>query len=199
MTAPWLCDNKEGFSKSLITFNPTCIRAQVCGLYKLRLSTMLFVLGSTFRHADPCQGCESVIPLMEILISECLLICSLLYLKSKLNSTSSRVFSVPGKLMNSVYLKVNKMFAPSAVGPRQLNRSVVGPRTSIILIKIKKLIARFKLAIQEVPAGYANEASQIIEEARIAGVYPELPPLTARDPRIEAGLKQPAAIKLAVR
>ena len=38
---------------------------------------------------------------------------------------------------------------------------------------------RFKLAIQEVPAGYANEASQIIEEARIAGVYPELPPLTA--------------------
>ena len=35
------------------------------------------------------------------------------------------------------------------------------------------------MAIQEVPAGYANEASQIIEEARIAGVYPELPPLTA--------------------
>ena len=38
--------------------------------------------------------------------------------------------------------------------------------------------ARFKLAIQEVPAGYANEAQQIIEEAREAGVYPELPPLT---------------------
>ena len=37
---------------------------------------------------------------------------------------------------------------------------------------------RFKIAIQEVPAGYANEAQQIIEEAREAGVYPELPPLT---------------------
>ena len=43
------------------------------------------------------------------------------------------------------------------------------------------------MAIQEVPAGYANEASQIIEEARIAGVYPELPPLTARDPRTKTG------------
>ena len=43
------------------------------------------------------------------------------------------------------------------------------------------------MAIQEVPAGYANEASQIIEEARIAGVYPELPPLTARDPRLKTG------------
>ena len=58
------------------------------------------------------------------------------------------------------------------------------------MIKIKSSIARFKLAIQEVPAGYANEASQIIEEARIAGVYPELPPLTARDPRTKTGRPQ---------
>ena len=43
------------------------------------------------------------------------------------------------------------------------------------------------MAIQEVPAGYANEASQIIEEARIAGVYPELPPLTVRDPQTKTG------------
>ena len=90
------------------------------------------------------------------------------------------------------------MLDPSAVRPRQLNRSAVGPRTSIILIKIKTVIARFKLAIQEVPAGYANEASQIIEEARIAGVYPELPPLTARDPRKPVGLNQPVDFKLTV-
>ena len=70
------------------------------------------------------------------------------------------------------------MLAPSAVRPIQLAILLNRPA---ILIKIKPLIARFKLAIQEVPAGYANEASQIIEEARIAGVYPELPPLTARD------------------
>ena len=95
------------------------------------------------------------------------------------------------------------MLAPSAVRSRQLNRSALGPTPrpgddvrdrlqtvlSIILIKIKTSIARFKLAIQEVPAGYANEASQIIEEARIAGVYPELPPLTVRDPRTKTNFE----------
>ena len=32
--------------------------------------------------------------------------------------------------------------------------------------------ARFKINIQEVPAEYANQAGQIIEEARVAGSYP---------------------------
>ena len=50
--------------------------------------------------------------------------------------------------------------------------------------------ARFKLNIQEVPAEYANQAGQIIEEARISGSYPVLPALDGYledAPKLEAG------------
>ena len=95
------------------------------------------------------------------------------------------MFTTDGALESNDFVKIDQCGQISAPWLCDNKRAPVDIFFAVSEIKIHFNVkpgifgARFKLAIQEVPAGYANQASQIIEEARIAGVYPELPPLTA--------------------